>query len=432
MPNATVYGILGDDTENICISTNKGISRFNPKEEKFKNYDINDGIQSNEFNGGSYLKSKSGELFFGGINGFNRFIPQDIKENNFIPPIVLTSFKVYEKEIKLEKSISVIEEIQLSYKQNFISFDFSSMDYNNPEKNQYAYKLEGFDKEWTYCGNRHYANYTNVSGGDYVFRVKGTNSDGIWNEEGTSVKIKIIPPFWNTWWFRVILGIFIILLIYIFYKMRVNRISKQREKLQAQVKERTSELIRSNKNLRKAKVISQRRAAQATMLNKLGQKISGNLDLTTLLNEIVDVVQQEFQYKEVLIYMIDKGGNNLTIKSYAGSESENLITQCKIGEGMIGEAAQSGQIRYNSGEDTNLKSFNEDIKSELAVPIKIGAKVFGVLDIQSDQINAFDSADITTIETFGSQISSAINNARLFEQAQAEIKVRKVAENKST
>jgi len=431
MPNATVYGILGDDIGNIWISTNKGISRFNPQEEKFKNYDINDGIQSNEFNGGSYLKSKSGELFFGGINGFNKFFPEDIKENSFIPPIVLTSFKVYEKEIKLEKSVSVIKEIELSYKQNFISFEFSSMDYNNPEKNQYAHKLEGFDKEWTYCGNRHYANYTNVSGGDYVFRVKGTNSDGIWNEDGTSVKIVIIPPFWNTWWFIILFVLSLALIIYLFYRMRVNRINKQREELQLQVKDRTAELTRTNKNLRKAKVISQRRAAQATMLNKLGQKISSNLDLTTLLNEIADVVQKEFQYKEVLIYMIDKRGKNITLKSYAGLESDSMITQCKIGEEMIGEAAQSGQIRLDNSEDTNSNSSNKEIKSELAVPIKIGAKVFGVLDIQSDQKNAFDSADITTIETFGSQISSAINNARLFEQAQAEIKVRKVAENKS-
>jgi len=431
MPNATVYGILGDDNGNIWVSTNKGISRFDPKEEKFKNYDINDGIQSNEFNGGSYCRSHTGELFFGGINGFNRFFPEDIKENNFIPPIALTSFKVYEEELKLEKSISVIKEIELSYKQNFISFEFASMDYNNPEKNQYAYKLEEFDKEWTYCGNRHYANYTNVSGGDYVFRVKGTNSDGIWNEEGTSVKITIIPPFWNTWWFRILLSLIVVFLIYMFYKIRINRIEKQRENLQLQVKERTSELTSTNKNLRKAKALTQRRAAQATMLNKLGQKISSNLDLTTLLNEIADVVQKEFQYKEVLIYMIDKRGKNLVLKSYAGSDSNDMITQCKIGEGMIGEAAQKGQIKLNNNELNSSDSIKEQIKSELAVPIKIGAKVFGVLDIQSDQNNAFDSADITTIETFGSQISSAINNARLFEQAQAEIKVRKVAENKS-
>lgn len=431
MPNETVYGILGDDDGNIWISTNRGLSKFDPKKEKFKNYDMNDGIQSNEFNGGSYFKSLSGELFFGGINGFNRFFPEDIKENNFIPQIVLTSFKVYDKELKLQKSISEIGEIELSYKQNFISFEFASMDFNNPEKNQYAYKLEGFDKEWTYCGNRHYANYTNIGGGEYIFRVKGTNSDGKWNEEGTSVKIEIIPPFWYTWWFIILFSITVIISIYMFFRMRINRINKQRTELRLQVKERTAELTSTNKNLRKAKAESQRRAAQATMLNKLGQKIGGNLDLNTLLNEIVEVVQKEFQYNKVLLFMINKDGKNLSLQSSAGAisikETKSLI--CEIGEGMVGEAALSGQIRQDNIENSNAEAVNGI--NQLAIPIKIGAKVFGVLDIQSDQINAFDKTDITTIETFGSQISSAINNARLFEQAQAEIKVRKIAENKS-
>lgn len=214
LPNNIINGILQDKNKNLWISTNNGLSKFNPLAETFRNYDVRDGFQSNEFNSQAYLKLKSGELVFGGINGFNIFDPDEIKNNSFIPPVVISDFQIFNKHVQisekdsvLKRSITVEDEIVLSYRDSVFSFEFVSLDYNIPGKNQYAYKMEGFDKEWVYSENRRFVTYTNLDAGDYLFRVKGSNNDGIWNEEGAKIKIKITPPFWKTWWFRA-LGVF--------------------------------------------------------------------------------------------------------------------------------------------------------------------------------------------------------------------------------
>ena len=201
LPNNSVVGILGDDEGNLWLSTGKGLSKFDPKTETFRNYDVSDGLQGNEFDGvKAYFKSKTGEMFFGGLNGFNAFYPEQVKDNPHIPPIVITDFKIFDKSVKLDTAISQTKELKLSYEDNFFGFEFAALDYTNPQKNQYAYKLEGFDKDWIYSGSRRYATYTNLDGGTYIFRAKGSNNDGVWNEEGTSLKIIITPPPWKTWW----------------------------------------------------------------------------------------------------------------------------------------------------------------------------------------------------------------------------------------
>jgi ligand-binding sensor domain-containing protein/signal transduction histidine kinase len=253
LPHSTIYGLIEDDEGYLWISTNRGLSRFNPQSMIFKNYDANDGLQSNEFNGGAYFKSKSGELFFGGINGYNRFFPMAVKEHEFVPPLVVTSFKIFDREVKLDTTISEIQELHLSYRQNFFAFEFAALDYSNPEKNIYAYKLDGFDRDWIPCGNRRYANYTNLDGGEYLFRIIGTNSDGLWNKTGTSIKIVIAPPFWKTWWFRIGGSLFILSLIYGIYRLSMRRVETQRLFLESQVAERTQELKERNRLLSRSK-----------------------------------------------------------------------------------------------------------------------------------------------------------------------------------
>jgi signal transduction histidine kinase/ligand-binding sensor domain-containing protein len=228
LPNDVVYGILEDAANNLWLSTNKGISCFNSNTGEFSNYDLHDGLQGNEFNQGAFFKSRSGEMFFGGINGFNSFFPEAIQQNTNIPQIVITKFRVFDKEIRLSSSLETINEIQLSYKQNYFSFEFSALDYTIPEKNEYMYMLEGYDREWIHSGTRRYAAYTNLSGGEYVFRVKGSNNDGVWNEAGRSVKIIITPPYWETWWAKLIIVGIGISIGYSFYRIRITKIKNER------------------------------------------------------------------------------------------------------------------------------------------------------------------------------------------------------------
>jgi serine phosphatase RsbU (regulator of sigma subunit)/ligand-binding sensor domain-containing protein len=222
LPNGVIYGILGDNGGNLWLSTNRGLSNFDPKTKTFRNYDVDDGLQSNEFNQGAYFKSKAGEMFLGGINGFNRFYPDRVKDNPHVPPVVLTAFKKFDKLVELDTAIAEVKEIKLSYKDNFFSFTFAALDYTNPNKNQYAYKLEGFDSDWIYCGTRRYASYTNLDGGEYLFRVKGSNNDGVWNEEGITIKIIVTPPFWKTWWFLALTAFSVAFAGYVFYRQRLD------------------------------------------------------------------------------------------------------------------------------------------------------------------------------------------------------------------
>jgi len=221
LPSDVVYGILSagsfgkDDDGKLWLSTNGGLSRFDPETETFRNYDVNDGLQSNEFNTASYFKSKSGEMFFGGINGLNAFFPSEIRDNPYVPPIVITDFQIANKSVPigetgeerqiLRRHISDSDEITLTYKDYLFSFEFAALSYAAPGKNKYAYKMEGFDSDWLYTdAKKRFATYTSLPAGKYIFKVKGTNNDGIWNEAGTSIRLIITPPLWKTWWAYVI------------------------------------------------------------------------------------------------------------------------------------------------------------------------------------------------------------------------------------
>ena len=210
LPSDAIYGILEDREGFLWFSSNKGLSKCDPRKETFRNFDVNDGLQSNEFNGGSYFKSKTGEMFFGGINGFNAFMPETIKDNPYVPPIVITSFRKMNQEVKFGRSIADVRTLELSYKDYVFSFEFAALDYTNPDKNRYAYKMEGLDKEWVFTNShKRFAHYTTLPPGGYVFRVKGSNNDGIWNNEGVSVRVVITPPFWRTLWFGTLVVLFV-------------------------------------------------------------------------------------------------------------------------------------------------------------------------------------------------------------------------------
>ncbi|MEA3421570.1 MAG: histidine kinase dimerization/phosphoacceptor domain -containing protein, partial [Acidobacteriota bacterium] len=278
---SAVYGILEDDEGNLWISSNNGLYKFNPQTEIFRNYDVNDGLQSNEFNGGSRYKSLEGELFFGGINGFNRFYPETIKDNPYIPSVVITNFRIFNKVVpiqegeyrksRLTKSITETDKIELSYRDNMLSFEFAALHYVFPDKNEYAYRMEGLHKDWIYTSAaKRFATYTNLNPGKYTFRVKASNNDGIWNEEGVLLRITIIPPFWQTWWFRGFAITAILLLILMVYRIRTHAIKEQSKRLEKRVEERTSELNIANKELQEQ--ITERKRAEARLNESLKEK----------------------------------------------------------------------------------------------------------------------------------------------------------------
>jgi ligand-binding sensor domain-containing protein/signal transduction histidine kinase/DNA-binding response OmpR family regulator len=235
-----IKGIAEDQQGNFWISTSNGITRFNPETFVFKKYNTADGLQGLEFEANAFLKTKAGQFFFGGVNGFNMFYPQDITANTFVPPVYVTGFQVFNKKIDvgekdspLEFDISFTDKINLSYKQSTFSFEFASLNYTVSENNQYAYKLEEWDKDWINAGNAKKASYTNVSPGHYVFRVKASNNDGVWNENGYAINITITPPFWATLWFRLLVLIAFGTAVVLFYrfkrKLEIQKLEEQKK-----------------------------------------------------------------------------------------------------------------------------------------------------------------------------------------------------------
>lgn len=213
LANQYIRSIIEDDNGFIWFGTTKGISKYDPQLKKFWNFDVNDGLKFGQVIQTTGCKTRKGELYFGGNNGFVRFHPDSIRPNLSAPAVFITSFKKFGKEVKLDSAITEKKYLDLSYKDNVISFEFVALNYSSTQKNQYAYKLEGFDKDWIYCGTSRSATYTNLDGGSYTFCVKGSNNDGIWNEKGTSLIIVITPPVWQTWWFRIIVLVVLFFLV---------------------------------------------------------------------------------------------------------------------------------------------------------------------------------------------------------------------------
>ena len=244
LANNQVLSLQLDDADNIWASTTNGLSKFDISAQVFSNYDVNDGLQGNEFERYASLKTSDGELLFGGRNGFNIFHPDRITENLTLPKVIIKSFNLFNKPViiggensPLKKHISQTENLTLTHEQSVITFGFVALNYSSPEKNQYAYKLEGFDNDWNYIENKREATYTNLPPGNYVFKVKASNSNGLWNVNDNSIQIKVLPPWWKTAYAYLAYLIIIILLLatfyyflYLYLKLKTNLKLEQIEK----------------------------------------------------------------------------------------------------------------------------------------------------------------------------------------------------------
>jgi ligand-binding sensor domain-containing protein/DNA-binding CsgD family transcriptional regulator len=310
LSNNTIYGILEDDEGCLWMSTNRGLSRLDPKTGVFKNYTPRDGLQGYEFNSGAFFKNSRGEMFFGGTNGFNVFHPSRIKENPHAPPVVITGFRLCNKsapiggDSPLKIAAPWVKELTLSYSQNVFTFEFAAMDFSIPENNRCAYKMEGFDKDWNETGaRRRSATYTNLDPGKYVFRVRGSNNDGVWNNEGTSITIIVTPPFWQTWWFRLLVGLLLAAALYGLHRMRMQNVTlKLKTEVELgrifdkyKISPREREIIKlvlegkSNKDIEEMLYISQPTVKSHIYSTYRKMKVKNRLELLHLIRKSVNM-----------------------------------------------------------------------------------------------------------------------------------------------
>jgi signal transduction histidine kinase/ligand-binding sensor domain-containing protein/FixJ family two-component response regulator len=281
LPNNVVYSILIDEQGRLWMSTNFGLARFDPRTGTFRNFDVKDGLQDNEFNACAYLKTRSGELIFGGIDGFNIFRASEVDDSSSPPPVVITGLEILNKPVSpsdpdspLRRSIAETRDLSVSYEQRFLAFEFAALDFTDPSENRYAHKLEGFDPDWVQLGTRRRAIYTNVPPGEYVLHAIAANSDGVWNMEGARIRIVVRPPFWLTWWFLSLTGASAVGLAFLLYRRRVTSLRRRQQALEATVAERTAELAATVERLKRSEESAlEASAAKSVFLSSMSHEL---------------------------------------------------------------------------------------------------------------------------------------------------------------
>jgi len=347
LPNNYIYCIVPDKEDNLWISTNKGLSKFSPAMANqgagaFKNYDKTDGVGETEFNQGAFLKTPDGRIFFGGINGIVCFHPEKVIGNTHVPPVYITSCELFGKEYATDTLIAGKKNLKFLWKDNTLSFSFAGLDYEIPSKNRYSYMLEGADKDWSVPTTRHFASYAQLPPGEYIFRVRACNNDGIWNNTGASIYITIVPPFWRTTWFYVTCVILAIGFVFGYTQYRTSQVEKEKKILEAKVQERTHELAQRTKELAEknhdiTSSIEYAKRIQQAILPPIDE-IRKHLPNTFILYKPKDIVSGDFYWfgekdGKLIIVAADCTGHGVpgALMSMIG---HNLLNQIVLEQGI--------------------------------------------------------------------------------------------------
>ena len=414
LPSNIILGILEDAQGTLWLSTSNGLSRFSPDDETVKNYDTGDGLQDSEFMPGAYAQAANGEMLFGGTNGFNIFRPEEIRDNPYIPPVVLTSLTQGGVDPELDTALESLSSVTFAWPNNFFEFEFAALTYSEVEKNQYAYRLEGFrDEAWNYVGTKPFGRYTNLPGGTYTLRLKGSNADGVWNEQGASLQVAVVPPFWETWWFRGIALVVLALLGFFLFWLRTRSIRSQSRELQQQVANRTKELA---------------------ALNAISTVVSRSLDPQKILADALDKTLEVMELEAGGIYLLEQesdspesGNLKIAAQRGLGADLAAAIDNLPVGEGFSGRVVRTGAplvVDDLAGDPRLTRPLvrEQGFRSVAIAPVVSRAAVFGTLFAMTRGQVDFGRSDVELLSSIGVQIGVAIENARLFasEQRRAE------------
>jgi ligand-binding sensor domain-containing protein/signal transduction histidine kinase len=410
LSNNVVYGILEDNQNYLWLSTNFGLSRFDTANKTFRNFTSSNGLQSNEFNQNAFAKDAKGNLYFGGIAGFNVFSPREIKDNPIPPPVVLTSITLDGKPLNPDITAESLREITLIWPQDSFEFEFAALAYGQSSKNQYSYKLENFDTDWNNTGYNRTGRYTNLPGGTYTLHLRGSNNDGTWNEIGTSIKVTIVPPFWETVWFQVFLTLAVFVVGVGGFRWRVKTVESRNRELERVVQKRTADL--------------EKRTREIEALYQADEKILRNVTFNQVFQTLVDVSVSLLKADRSVVFVWDEERHKIIPRVSHGFRPETLAALTfDEGEGMVGEAMKTGEPYIVS--DLKIRTLRGDIQTVIRAegiqsfahfPIIVDGKVTALFNVGYTRPNALNEDNIRLFTALVQRASLSIANMELFEQ----------------
>ncbi|MCB0211424.1 MAG: response regulator [Anaerolineae bacterium] len=442
-----VFNIMEDGQGYLWLNTLRGLARFDPTTETFVHYDESDGLVT--FYEGRAYQDQAGNFYFGGLNGFNVFQPADIPTNRYDPRLLLTDFRLFNEPVPvggdslLQHPIWATDSLTLSAADDIISFEFAALDYIAPEKIRYQYKLDGYEAAWNeVASDRRYSTYTNLPAGDYTFRVRSTNSAGHWSENEVTLNIAVLPPWWQTTWFRGIVLSALLGLTYLTYRLRVRSVEQRNQELEVQVAERTIELLAANQRLTHTQTDLQQRADQLAALNEVGTALASTLELDLAIARILEELKKVVPYDSASVQILKEGYLEI-VGEYVG-ENTSVDPTDVVGmkfpvpgnnpNTVVIETRRAYHVPDAVAEYAIfLEAIHHPIQSWLGVPLIVQNRIIGILALDSYTKNHFNDDYIDLATTFAGQAAIAIENARLFEAArEAQDKAEVASRAKST
>ena len=444
-----IGGILEDGNGQIWVSTTVGLTRVDPVTGRYKNYTAKDGLTDGSYFVGSAARGADGELHFGGINGMTSFQPEDIHDNPFPPTVVITDFLVFNRPRALPVAVDRLRAIRLSHRDSVFTLEFAALHYADPQANRYAYRLLGFDQDWTETDPRkRFATYTNLDPGEYVFEVKAANKDGVWSDHPATLAISIPPPFWMTWWFRLLVASVLAAGAVALYRLRVRVLVQQKARLERQVGARTAELVlqKEQAEKRKQEAEAQKEAVEQArrniaLLSDIGRELTANLDGEAIMANVFGQVRQLMDAPLFAIGMaradgpidypyVVADGRRVPEAGRFPARVRGLGEYCLVTgeEILVGDLARdyarfSGLVRDVLGADAagaGPAGTDADTppapRSLMFVPILVGQRVLGVITVQSGRPGTYQNLQLDMLSTLASYVGVALDNADAYRQ----------------
>ncbi|MFC5547486.1 two-component regulator propeller domain-containing protein [Massilia aerilata] len=420
-----IGGILEDSHGELWVSTTVGLTRIDPSTGEFKGYSAKDGLLDGTYFVGAAAKGADGELHFGGANGMTSFMPDAVRDNPYPAQPVITDFLVQNRS-RLPHGPGLSKQVELPYRDSVFTLEFAALHFADPQSNRFAYRLQGFDRDWTETdASKRFATYTNLDPGHYVFEVRAANKDGLWSDTPARLGIDIAPPFWMTWWFRLLAGLAVIGAGVAVYRLRIRVLVQQTERLERTVGARTAELVLQKEAAEQQKEAALQARRNIALLSDIGRELTANLDSEAIMKNVYGQVRQLMDVNVFAIGVL---------------RGERLDCPFVIEDGKRVDGAEQCGARVmamamrcaGNGEEILIDDFERDaarwvgdLKDEtgarppaslILVPVLLGARALGVLCVQSRERHAYQHLQLDMLSTLAAYVGVALDNADAYRQ----------------